>query len=77
MQNKSRYSHPHSCQRACLQHHEGNGGDSIGKRLEALAITEHAPEMPGSCCLYYFKSEVVPGNAMKFHFAGSRIKYYG
>lgn len=26
------------------------------KGLEALAITEHAPQMPGSCCLYYFQN---------------------
>lgn len=31
------------------------------KELEALAITEHAPEMPGSCNLYYFQNlKVVP-----------------
>lgn len=25
------------------------------KGLEGLAVTEHAPEMPGSCQLYYFR----------------------
>ena len=34
---------------------------ALEKGLEALAITEHAPEMPGSCCLYYFQNlKVVP-----------------
>ena len=29
--------------------------------LEALALTEHAPEMPGTCCLFYFENlKIVP-----------------
>lgn len=31
------------------------------KRLEAIAITEHAPDMPGTCSLYYFQNyKVIP-----------------
>lgn len=31
------------------------------KGLEAIAITEHAPDMPGSCGLYYFQNyKVIP-----------------
>lgn len=31
------------------------------KGLEALALTEHAPEMPGTCCNFYFENlKVVP-----------------
>lgn len=31
------------------------------KGLEGLAVTEHAPEMPGSCQIYYFQNlQVVP-----------------
>lgn len=31
------------------------------KGLEALALTEHAPEMPGTCCFFYFENlKVVP-----------------
>ncbi len=34
---------------------------ALEKGLEGLAITEHAPEMPGSCCLYYFQNlRVIP-----------------
>ena len=34
---------------------------AAGKGLKGLAITEHAPEMPGSCHLYYFQNlKVVP-----------------
>lgn len=33
------------------------------KQVEGLAITEHAPEMPGSCHLFYFQNlKVVPRN---------------
>ncbi len=33
------------------------------KGLQALAITEHAPEMPGTCGLFYFQNlDVVPRN---------------
>lgn len=32
-----------------------------GKGLEALALTEHAPEMPGTCGLFYFENlKIVP-----------------
>ena len=31
------------------------------KGLKALALTEHAPEMPGTCGLFYFQNlDVVP-----------------
>ena len=31
------------------------------KGMQALALTEHAPEMPGTCGLYYFQNlEVIP-----------------
>ena len=31
------------------------------KGLKGLAITEHAPEMPGTCHLYYFQNlRIVP-----------------
>lgn len=31
------------------------------KDLEVYGITEHAPQMPGSCCIYYFQNlKVVP-----------------
>ena len=34
------------------------------KGLKALALTEHAPEMPGTCGLYYFQNlDVVPREA--------------
>ena len=34
--------------------------------LQALAITEHAPEMPGTCGLFYFQNmDVVPRNCGK------------
>ena len=34
---------------------------AASRGLEGLAITEHAPEMPGSCGLYYFQNlKVVP-----------------
>lgn len=34
---------------------------ALEKDLEGLAITEHAPEMQGSCCLYYFQNlNVIP-----------------
>lgn len=34
---------------------------ALEKGLEGLAITEHAPEMQGSCCLYYFQNlNVIP-----------------
>lgn len=36
---------------------------ALDKGLEGLAVTEHAPEMPGSCCLYYFQNlSVIPRN---------------
>ncbi len=38
------------------------------KGLEGLAITEHAPEMPGSCQLYYFQNlRVVPRTMHGIH----------
>lgn len=38
------------------------------KGLEGLAITEHAPEMPGSCQLYYFQNlQVVPRTMYGIH----------
>ena len=38
------------------------------KGLEGLAITEHAPEMPGSCQLYYFQNlRVVPRTMYGIH----------
>lgn len=34
---------------------------AAAKGLQALALTEHAPEMPGTCGLYYFQNiDVVP-----------------
>lgn len=38
------------------------------KGLEGLAVTEHAPEMPGSCQLYYFQNlRVVPRTLYNIH----------
>ena len=38
------------------------------KGLEGLALTEHAPEMPGSCQLYYFQNlRVVPRTLNNIH----------
>ena len=38
------------------------------KGLEGLALTEHAPEMPGSCQLYYFQNlRVVPRTLYNIH----------
>ena len=54
------HSHYH-CQRACVQHDHGDGGGGCGEGLKALALTEHAPEMPGTCGLFYFQNlDVVP-----------------
>lgn len=49
------------------------------KGLEGLAVTEHAPEMPGSCQLYYFQNlRVVPRTLYNIHlFAGNRAEYHG
>lgn len=34
---------------------------AAAKGLKALALTEHAPEMPGTCGLFYFQNlDVVP-----------------
>ena len=34
---------------------------AAAKGLEVLALTEHAPEMPGTCGLFYFQNlDVVP-----------------
>ncbi len=39
---------------------------AAGKDLEGLAITEHAPKMPGSCQLFYFQNlKVLPRNLYK------------
>ena len=36
------------------------------KGLKGLSITEHAPEMPGTCHLYYFQNlRIVPRNVLK------------
>mgnify|MGYP003376612257 CR=1 FL=1 len=38
------------------------------KNLTALALTEHAPEMPGTCGLYYFQNlDVIPREMQKIH----------
>lgn len=35
--------------------------EAAAKGMQALALTEHAPEMPGTCGLYYFQNlEVIP-----------------
>lgn len=41
---------------------------AMKKGMEGLAITEHAPQMPGSCGLYYFQNlRVVPRKIGELH----------
>ena len=57
-----RYTRTYNCKRTCIQfferkwhmQHQKNG-------LEVLSLTEHAPQMPGSCQEIYFRNfNVIP-----------------
>lgn len=56
-----RYTRTYNCKRTCIQFFERNGICSIKNGLEVLSLTEHAPQMPGSCQEIYFRNfNVIP-----------------